>query len=356
MEWLRIGEVARRTGLTHRTLRHYDEIGLLSPSGRTDVDYRLYSRDDLVTLLAISNLKGLGLSLSEIADAIHHAVDASELLGRHADLLAERIEAEQRLLSTLRHLTGAADSGWDEVLGAIELTQRLQHHDPAIRFRASLDDPRHAPVDVLLDLLADPVAGVREAATWALVQKPGVLAEITGRLPEADPSTRLTLTHALGKLRDPASVSVLAGLLSDPDPLVAGKAAFSLGQIPARPATEALAGSLGDERDNVRDEVVASLSRSEAAADFLVPALRHEDARVREASADALGLLGDPATVAALIPSLTDPDAAVRFAALAAIGQCGGERAERAIDEASASPDTRIRLLANRLLADRQPR
>ena len=56
MEALRIGEVARRTGLSPRTLRHYDQLGLLVPSQRSTGDYRLYSREDLVRLLAIAHL------------------------------------------------------------------------------------------------------------------------------------------------------------------------------------------------------------------------------------------------------------------------------------------------------------
>ena len=67
MEWLRIGDVARRTGLTHRTLRHYDELGLLVPSGRSGSDYRLYSGADLERLLAIQHLKSLGMGLEDPA-------------------------------------------------------------------------------------------------------------------------------------------------------------------------------------------------------------------------------------------------------------------------------------------------
>ena len=58
--WLRIGDVVERTGLTHRTLRHYDELGLLSPSGRSSGDYRLYSEDDLRRLLATGVGVGVG--------------------------------------------------------------------------------------------------------------------------------------------------------------------------------------------------------------------------------------------------------------------------------------------------------
>ena len=82
--WLRIGEVARRTGLTQRTLRHYDQLGLLVPGGRSDGDYRLYSRADLERLLEIQHLKSLGLSLAEVAEALDDpGADAATLLARH---------------------------------------------------------------------------------------------------------------------------------------------------------------------------------------------------------------------------------------------------------------------------------
>ena len=85
MEWLRIGEVARRTGLTHRTLRHYDDLGLLVPSGRSGGDYRLYAPEDLDRLLAIQHLKSLGMGLDEIGRALDDpGFDASQALERIA--------------------------------------------------------------------------------------------------------------------------------------------------------------------------------------------------------------------------------------------------------------------------------
>ena len=46
----KVGELAKRTGLSVRTLHHYDEIGLLSPSGRTQTGHRLYSTEDVLRL------------------------------------------------------------------------------------------------------------------------------------------------------------------------------------------------------------------------------------------------------------------------------------------------------------------
>jgi DNA-binding transcriptional MerR regulator len=64
---LKVGELAKHTGLTVRTLHHYDEIGLLKPSGRSESGYRLYSRADVARLHGIQALRHLGLALGDIA-------------------------------------------------------------------------------------------------------------------------------------------------------------------------------------------------------------------------------------------------------------------------------------------------
>lgn len=64
---LRVGELARRSGLTVRTLHHYDSIGLLVPSARSDSGYRLYSQRDVSRLHQIQALRRFGVSLADIA-------------------------------------------------------------------------------------------------------------------------------------------------------------------------------------------------------------------------------------------------------------------------------------------------
>ena len=66
---MQIGELAERTGLSVRTLRHYDEIGLLRPSARTDGGFRLYTADDESRLLLIRRMKPLGYSLEQMGEA-----------------------------------------------------------------------------------------------------------------------------------------------------------------------------------------------------------------------------------------------------------------------------------------------
>ena len=64
---LKVGELARRAGLTVRALHHYDSIGLLRPSARSDSGYRLYSRDDVERLHCIQTLRRMGLALADVA-------------------------------------------------------------------------------------------------------------------------------------------------------------------------------------------------------------------------------------------------------------------------------------------------
>ena len=67
---MHIGELAEKTGLSLRTIRHYDEVGLLKPSGRTEGGFRLYSNEDLSRLLLIRRMKPLGFSLGEMTDLL----------------------------------------------------------------------------------------------------------------------------------------------------------------------------------------------------------------------------------------------------------------------------------------------
>ncbi|MBF8286266.1 MAG: MerR family transcriptional regulator [Dehalococcoidia bacterium] len=75
--YLQIGEVAERTGVTQRTLRFYEEKGLLRPPTRMDGGFRLYSEDDVTRVEHIRQLQNLlGVTLAEIKEM----VDAEEVL------------------------------------------------------------------------------------------------------------------------------------------------------------------------------------------------------------------------------------------------------------------------------------
>ncbi|GAA3760416.1 MerR family transcriptional regulator [Salinactinospora qingdaonensis] len=69
-EVMRIGELARRAEVTPRTIRHYEELGLLSPGERASSGYRYYTERELARLNKIGQLKDLGLTLEEIGSVI----------------------------------------------------------------------------------------------------------------------------------------------------------------------------------------------------------------------------------------------------------------------------------------------
>ena len=95
---MKIGELAKQTGLSIRTLHYYDEIGLLSPSHRTDVGHRLYSDQDIIRLQQILSLRQLGFSLSEI----HECLESPDYaLPQVIDLHCVRIREQMALSRTL---------------------------------------------------------------------------------------------------------------------------------------------------------------------------------------------------------------------------------------------------------------
>ena len=355
-EWLRIGEVSRLTGLTHRTLRHYDDLGLLVPSGRSYSDYRLYSEEDMERLLAIQHLKSLGLSLEEVGQVLDEpGTDAAGVIRRHIAATEERIAAEQQRLSRLQRLRAAAETGWKDVLEAISTGERLQHSDPAVRFRAALTGHGSASVEDLVERLrSDPEPGVREAATWALVQRGAAARHAVQELADGDEQARHSLAHALGKFRDPSGVAVLSSLLRDPLEQVAQKAAFSLGQIGGEAAAELLVDALSDARERVQQQAAEALARIPEAGWSLRNAAASGALTVRQHAVEALGSHADPADVPVLTAALTDDDPEVRLAALMALGARPEPEALAAVAAVASSDDGPTRAIARKLMT-RQP-
>lgn len=354
--WLRVGEVSRRTGLSVRTLHHWDERGLLVPSGRSASDYRLYSVEDLSRLLRIQHLKSLGLSLDEVAAALDaDDFDAAVALEQHIAAVEERVAAEQELLRRLTRLRVAADAGWEEVLSVVELTERLRHPDAAVRFRAALEAPRGASLEELLERLAtDPAEGVREGLTWALVHHgPAATDAVVAHLSDPSPDVRHQFTHLLGKLGDRSAIAALAALLHDPDPRVAAKAAQSIGALGGPDAARELTAALGV--DALGDPVILALGAVGAeAVPVLVAALSDGNPAVRARAAEALGLIGEAGAAQELVSALADADPDVRLEALIALGQIPGSTAEAGVGSLVDSDDARLAQVALRLSRDRQ--
>lgn len=108
---MHIGVVAERTGLSLRTLRHYDDVGLLTPSARSDGGFRLYTTADVDRLLLIRRMKPLGFTLDEMADVLD-AVTALERDGDDAaarQRLADYIGSAEERRANLARTLGMAD-------------------------------------------------------------------------------------------------------------------------------------------------------------------------------------------------------------------------------------------------------
>ncbi|MFD9895382.1 MerR family transcriptional regulator [Amycolatopsis sp. NPDC059027] len=103
-----VGKVARLAGVTVRTLHHYDEIGLLSPSARTTAGYRSYGEDDLDRLQRILFYRELGFGLETIADILDDPQDgAVEQLRHQRALLTERIARLSRMVEVVERVMEA---------------------------------------------------------------------------------------------------------------------------------------------------------------------------------------------------------------------------------------------------------
>src|SRR5215210_7788912 len=103
---LGVAEIGRRTGLTRKALRHYEELGLVEPAARTEAGYRLYDSEALRRIELVNRAKVLGLRLSEAKEFLHVAEGCC---GDHHPELAALVEGklaetEQRIaeLQSLR--------------------------------------------------------------------------------------------------------------------------------------------------------------------------------------------------------------------------------------------------------------
>ena len=88
-----IGDLARRTGLTVKAIRHYSDLGIVPPSGRTRGGYRRYDSDAVARLELVRTLRDLGLDLATIRTVLDRDVSLAEVASAHAEALAAQIKA-----------------------------------------------------------------------------------------------------------------------------------------------------------------------------------------------------------------------------------------------------------------------
>ena len=183
--YLRIGELARRTGLTVRALRHYDDIGLLVPSQRSDGGYRLYDRNDVARLYRIQALRRLDLSLAEIQGLLDRAADGlSEVVAQQLSQLereiAQATALRAHLLTLQAQLQARTEPAIDDWLVALERTvagAKYFSDDELGRLQTGRDGfadtvaPERAELTVVLRALVAAGASPESAQAQALAQR-----------------------------------------------------------------------------------------------------------------------------------------------------------------------------------------
>jgi len=130
---LKVGDLAKQTGVSVRTLHYYDEIGLLSPSHRTEAGYRLYSREDIIRLQQIVSLRQIGFSLEEIREGLEQRnFSFDHIIQLHTARLREQIELSQKLLNRLEAIAQAVSSmqpvSVEAVIQTIEVMNMLEQY------------------------------------------------------------------------------------------------------------------------------------------------------------------------------------------------------------------------------------
>lgn len=107
-----VSDVAKLSGVSVRTLHHYDSIGLLEPSGRSEAGYRLYAQPDLERLQQVLFFKELGFPLDEIARVMNDPTfDRNEAFLAQRRLLAEKAERIFSMIDAVDAALAAAEKG-----------------------------------------------------------------------------------------------------------------------------------------------------------------------------------------------------------------------------------------------------
>ena len=127
----KVGQLAKTTGVTVRALHHYDKLGVLVPSERTDAGHRLYAEEDVRRLYRILALRQIGLSLSEISSLLRD--DDPGLITtvrRHLERVERDLEDRERLRRCLVHILEALERSLepsvDDFIDAMEVLSMIE--------------------------------------------------------------------------------------------------------------------------------------------------------------------------------------------------------------------------------------
>ncbi|MFC5957871.1 MerR family transcriptional regulator [Streptomyces pratens] len=301
-----IGEVARRSGVSARMLRHYESLGLVRPSVRTGSGYREYSGEDIRRIFHIESLRSLGLSLREIGRALEDpGFTPSALVGDLIRQTRERIAAETEMLTRLRRIEAAGPAGWEDVLQVVALLRALGSKSADTRQRAALSsaDEVPVPVEALVEaVLSETEPNVAGALRWALARSgdggPALLAEGLGS-PVA--AVRERAVQALTEMPGDEAVARLRSALVHPDATVRGHAALALGTRGVAEAVPTLIDMIVEGRNDTDAADALSVLASDSTqadriATGLIDRLAHDTTRAPARGRLTQALAGIPGT------------------------------------------------------------
>lgn len=274
-----IGEVARRSGVSARMLRHYESLGLLRPTGRTGGGYREYADEDIRRIFHIESLRALGLSLREVGSALDDpGFTPSSLIDDLVRQTHERIAQETALLTRLRRIGAAEPTGWEDVLQTVALLQALGSESAGKRQRAALSsvDEVPVPVEALVEaVLSETDPNVAGALRWALARSDDgglpLLAEGLGS-PVAD--VRRRAVQSIAEIPHDEATAVLRDALTHADLVVRRGAALALGARGVADAVPTLIGMVVEQANDVdAADALSTLASGPASADQITAGL-----------------------------------------------------------------------------------
>ncbi|MCA1222032.1 MerR family transcriptional regulator [Streptomyces sp. 8L] len=294
-----IGEVARRSGVSTRMLRHYDALGLVRPTGRTTGGYREYSAADVRRIFHVESLRSLGLSLKQIGRALEEPdFTPAALVGDLIRWTEDRLAREEELLARLRTIDASAPTGWQGVLRTVELMRDLGSAGAARRQQAVLrQEQEGAPVPAELlasAVLAESDPHVAGALRWALARSGGdAVAALDAATHAEDAGVRRRAVLAIAAMPGaPGAIAVLAAALADPDATVRGHAALALGRQGVAAAVPVLVGMVVEGRHDVEAaEALRALAEDPGCADRVTSALTDQLAAPTADSATRIRLI-----------------------------------------------------------------
>ncbi|MEU2227998.1 MerR family transcriptional regulator [Streptomyces sp. NPDC018347] len=322
-----IGDVARRSGVSARMLRHYESLGLVRPTGRTGSGYREYSGADIRRIFHIESLRSLGLSLRDVGRALDDpGFTPAELVDDLIRRTRDRIATETELLTRLCRIGAAEPAGWEDVLKTVALLQALRSTNAGARQRAALAAVEEAPVPVeaLVEAaLTESDPNVAGALRWALAQSggdgPALLAEGLAS-PEAEVRERAVRT--LAEIPAGEATGPLRDALAHPDAVVRGYAALALGTRGVADAVPTLIGMIVEGRnDTDAADALGTLASDPASAEQIATGLvdrlahRATGSSARRRLTQALADIPGATTSRALADLSQDEDLAVALTA-----------------------------------------